>query len=99
MTLWGAAGRSKTPCLPWRAYYRRMVQSWGVSRFNGHISSLGASIERAGVQLACVAASIAQSEAAFMPVPMGRLDRIDMMRALVAATAVAALALLILILL
>jgi hypothetical protein len=78
-----------------------MVQSWGVSRFNGHISSLGASIERAGVQLACVAASIAQSEAAFMPVPraMGRLDRVDIMRALVAATAVAALALLILILL
>ena len=78
-----------------------MVQSWGVSRFNGHISSLGASIERASVQLACVTASIAQSEAALMPVPRatGRLDRIDIMRALVATTAVAALALLILILL
>jgi hypothetical protein len=78
-----------------------MVQSWGVSRFNGHISSLGASIERARAQLTCAAASIAVSEAAFMRAPraMGRLDRIDMIRALVAATAVAALALLVLILL
>jgi hypothetical protein len=78
-----------------------MVQSWGVSRFNGHISSLGATIERAEAQLACAAASIAISEAAFMPAPpaTGRLDHIAIMRALVAATAVAALALLILILL
>jgi hypothetical protein len=78
-----------------------MVQSWGASRFNGHISSLGATIERAGGQIACAAASIAISQEAFMPVPraMGRLDRIDIMRALVATTAVAALALLILILL
>jgi hypothetical protein len=77
-----------------------MVQSWGVSRFNGHISSLGATIGRAGAQLACATASIAISEAAFMPAPraMGRLDRIAIMRAL-AATAVAALALLIFILL
>jgi len=78
-----------------------MVQSWSISRFNGHVSSLGATIERAGTQLAYVAASAAVSEVALMPAPraMGRLDRIDIMRALVAATAVAALALLILTLL
>jgi hypothetical protein len=82
------------------AYHRGMVQSWGISRFNGHISSLGATIERASAGLACAAASIAQSQAAFMPAPQGMgLDRIAVMRALVAATAVAAFVLLILVLL
>jgi hypothetical protein len=77
-----------------------MVQSWGVSRFNGHISSLGATTERAGAGLACAATSIAQTQAAFMPTQQAMgLDRTAVMRALVAATALAALALLILVLL
>jgi hypothetical protein len=90
----------ENPLFTLAAYHRGMVQSWGVSRFNGHISSLGATIERAGAGLACAAASIAQSQAAFMPAPqvMG-LDHIAVMRTLVAATAVATLVLLILVLL
>ena len=69
-----------------------MIQSWGISRFNGHISTLGQAVERAGAALARAAAAVERSKAA-VPAEAGR--RFDAaMRFVLAATAASALALL-----
>jgi hypothetical protein len=79
-----------------------MVQSWGVSRFNGQLSMLEASLERAGASLAWAFASKgklktvvigARHDALFDP---GYLAQ---MRVFLCATAVSALTVLILVLL
>jgi hypothetical protein len=79
-----------------------MVQSWGVSRFNGQLSTLEASIERAGATLACAFSSTGRIEAAAI---RARHDAvcdpryIAQMRVLLCTTAVSALAVLLLVLL
>jgi hypothetical protein len=84
------------------AYDAPMVQSWGVSRFNGQLSMLEASLQRAGASLAWAFVSKgkvrtvvigARHEALF---DAGYLAQ---MRVLLCATAVSALAVLILVLL
>jgi hypothetical protein len=79
-----------------------MVQSWGVSRFNGQLSTLEASIERAGATLAGAFSSTGKCDAA---VVRDRYEALlapryfSLMRALLCATAVSGLAVLLLILL
>jgi hypothetical protein len=69
-----------------------MIQSWGISRFNGRISMLGERVERAGAALARAAAAVERSDAAIMPAAAGSFDAA--MRFVLAATAASALALL-----
>jgi hypothetical protein len=78
------------------------MQSWGVSRFNGQLSTLEATVERAGVALACAFASTGKIEAAAI---RARYEAVfdprymAQMRVLLCTTAVSALAVLLLILL
>jgi hypothetical protein len=93
----------KTACLPSRAYHDGMVQSWGISRFNGQISTLAMRVERAGAALACAGFAGEASDAAVIAARrraaiFGR-RHIAEMRIALGATAVSALALLIVILL
>ena len=79
-----------------------MAQSWGISRFNGQISTLATRVERAGAALASAGFASAGSDAAVIaarrPDPIfGRRQIAEMRIALGAA--VSALALLIVILL
>jgi hypothetical protein len=79
-----------------------MVQSWGISRFNGQLAMLEASVERAGVALACRFSSSDEYEAAMMRArrtagPFAR-SFTTQMRIVLSATAVSGLAVLILML-
>ena len=98
----GPAGDLKTGCLPCRPYTAAMMQSWGVSRFNGQLSMLEASIERAGTALACAFSSTGKIDAAVIRARHDALldpRYLAQMRILLGATAVSALAVLLLILL
>jgi hypothetical protein len=68
-----------------------MIQSWGISRFNGQISTLGQKVEHAGVALARAAVAAERTERAANPAGRG-FD--TAMRFVLAATAASALALL-----
>jgi hypothetical protein len=46
-----------TACLPWRLYDAAMIQSRRISRFNGQLSTLEASLDRAGAVAAKAFAS------------------------------------------
>ena len=80
-----------------------MAQSWGISRFNGQISTLATRIERAGAALASAGFAGAWSDpaavAARRPAAIFGRRQIAEMRIALGATAVSALALLIVILL
>ena len=79
-----------------------MMQSWGVSRFNGQLSMLEASVERAGAALACVFSSTGKIEAAVIRARHEAVydpRYIAQMRVVLCTTMVSALAVLILILL
>ena len=78
------------------------IQSWGVSRFNGQLSMLAASVERAGATLACLDPASGAFDAAAIRVRHEVLvDRwyFAQMRVILCATAASALAVLILMLL
>jgi len=84
---------------PYNAF---MVQSWGVSRFNGQLSMLEASVERAGATLARAFSSTGKCEAAVVRARYEALlapRYFSRMRVLLCATAVSALAALLFILL
>ena len=80
-----------------------MAQSWGISRFNGQISTLATRIERAGAALASAGFASAGSDAAVIaarrPAAIIGRRQIAEMRIALGAAAVSALALLIVILL
>jgi hypothetical protein len=79
-----------------------MVQSWGVSRFNGQLSMLEASVERAGAALAYAFSSTGKIEAAVIRARHEAVydpRYIAQMRVLLCTTAISALAVLLLILL
>ena len=79
-----------------------IVQSWSISRFNGQLAMLAASVERAGATLASLGpASGACDAAAAWAWHQALIDRryFAQMRVILCATAVSALALLILMLL
>jgi hypothetical protein len=84
-------------------YHDGMAQSWGISRFNGQISTLATRVERAGAALASAGFASAGSDAAVIaarrPDPIFGRRQIAKMRIALGATAVSALALLIVILL
>ena len=78
------------------------MQSWGVSRFNGQLSMLELSIDRAGAALACAFWSRGQVDAALIRARHAALfdpRYFAQMRVLLCTTAISALAVLLLILL
>jgi hypothetical protein len=93
----------KTVCLPWQRYRGGMVQSWGISKFNGQLSTLEASIARAGAALACALLSGGEFDPSVIRARRGAgmfdLWFFAQMRVILCATAVSALAVLILMLL
>jgi hypothetical protein len=78
------------------------MQSWRISRFNGQLSMLEASVERAGAALACACSSSDGFEAAVILArhEAGRFGPwyVAQMRLILCATAVSALAVLLLML-
>jgi len=77
------------------------MQSWGISRFNGQLSMLELSVERAGAALACGFSSSEELEAAAIRAgrEAGMFNPIAQMHVILCATAISALAVLLLILL
>jgi hypothetical protein len=105
MMEWGGAlgvARLENGLFTMRPYDGLMVQPWRISRFNGQLSMVEASLERAGATLACAFQS--QGKCAAGVVRTRRVALCDtwfiaQMRIILCATAISALAVVILMLL